>query len=235
MFLSMRLLALSCKNFKNQWLKLTLLVFYSIIFVFAYSQILSLQSFQYFTNLLFPWHCSQFEPYLWASSWNTAVVSGIKERDASSEHSKKWAKSSGSRVAHRVFFLNLLVSFCCCNKLPVTLCLNTTHIHNLTLLKARNLVSQCIAFRNSSRESFGLPFPTTTAAYITWAIASFSIFKANSVILQIFMSLSCSQSLSYAYQGWVGEICCEQVMWSELTQKLEAMVKGTPDFSTTGF
>lgn len=209
------------------------MVFSSIIFVFAYSQILSLQSLQYFTNtnLLFPWHCSQFEPYLCASSWNTAVVSGIKETDASSEHSRKWAKSSGSRVAHRVFFLNVLVSFCCCNKLPITLCLNTTRIHNLMLLKPRNLVSQCI----SSRGSFGLPFPTIRAAYIAWAIASFSIFKVNSVILQICKSLSFSHSLSYVYQSWVGEICCEQMMWSELTQKLEAVVKGTPGFSTTGF
>ena len=166
------------------------------------------------------------------------MVSGIKERDASSEHSRKQTNSSGSkthRVAHRVFFMNVLVSFCYSNKLPTTLCLNTTYIHNLTFLKARNLVSKCISSRNSSRESFGLPFPTTRAAYITWAIASFSIFKANSVILQIFMSLPCSHSLSSAYQGQVGDMCCEQVLWSERTQKLEAVVKGTPEFSTTAF
>lgn len=33
----------------------------------------------------------------------------------------------------------LLVSYCCSNKLPQTLCLNTTHIYYITVLEVRNM------------------------------------------------------------------------------------------------
>lgn len=69
---------------------------------------------------------------------------GYKRKIPHQRTFKKTIREPGDRVAHRTFFLVVLISYCC-YKLPMTLCLKTTHIYYLTQLEVRSSkISMCL-------------------------------------------------------------------------------------------
>lgn len=68
------------------------------------------------------------------------------ERKRLSVNFNKTIWETGKRVAHRCFFLVAFVSISwCCNKVPITLCLKTTHMYYLMHLEIRSsIINMCL-------------------------------------------------------------------------------------------